>query len=209
MLKIVHLPGDSGNYEVVFDAAVISADIPGVALEIGLRRGGGTKQIIDGMVSVNKRKPVIAVDPYGNIEYNTVVDYNKGPQTVRMDYTNNMRNECLVNLYDYAQMNKINFTFIPLEDTEFFKRFADGIPIYEDFKRIETQYSMVHFDGPHFTQDVLDEIKFFMFERTAAGSAFVFDDVSYYDHSAVDKVLLENGWKIRAQTPHKWSYTKN
>jgi len=206
-LKIVHLPGDSGNYEVIYDAAIAAADVPGVAIEIGLRRGGGSKQIIDAMVKTDKRKTMVAVDPYGNIDYNTVVDFNKGPQTVKMDYTNSMRDQCLVNMYEYAQMSKVNFVFFPLEDTEFFKRFADGIPVYEEFKRLETQYSIVHFDGPHFTDDVLNEIYFFM-PRTPRGAAFVFDDVSYYDHSVVDKVLIENGWLNKAKMPYKWSYIK-
>jgi cephalosporin hydroxylase len=204
-LKIINLPGDSGDYDLITDAVERSTVCKGPAIEIGLRRGGGTKHIIDVIAKQENKRDVVAIDPYGNIDYNTVVDSNAGPQTVKMDYTNTMRNECLVNLYDYAEMMKVNFVFINLEDTEFMKRYADGIPIYQEFKRLESKYSFVHFDGPHFTDDVVKEIEFFN-PRMELGATYVFDDVSYYDHGVVDKILLENGWTNLQKKPFKWSY---
>lgn len=206
-LKIINLPGDSGDYDLITEAVQLSHGVPGAAVEIGLRRGGGTKHIIDVVAKQEHKRNVIAIDPYGNIDYNTVVDSRAGPQVVKMDYTNTMRNECLVNLYDYAEMQKVNFVFINLEDTEFFNRYADGVPIYQEHKIIESKYSFVHFDGPHFTNDVVKEIEFFM-PRTSNGATFVFDDVSYYDHAVVDKILLEGGWKHIQQKSFKWSYQK-
>ncbi len=206
-LKIIHTPGDGGNYEVISDAAHVSDGVPGVCLEIGLRRGGGTRHIMDVIAQQKIKRVMVAVDPYGNIDYNTVVDFSKGPQVVKMDYTNDMRDQCMVNMYEFAQMAKVNFLYFPLEDTEFMARFADGIPVYEEFKRMETQYSMIHFDGPHFTKDVVKEVEFFM-SRTPKGGAYVFDDVSYYEHDVVDKLLLANGFSNHLKTPHKWSYIK-
>lgn len=206
-LKIINLPGDSGDYDLITQAVELSEGLTSPAIEIGLRRGGGTKHIIDVVANQQFKRDVVAIDPYGNIDYNTVVNSNIGPQVVKMDYTNTMRNECLVNLYDYAEMKKVNFVFINLEDTEFFKRYADGIPIYQEHKRIEDKYSFVHFDGPHFTDDVVKEIEFFN-PRMEVGATYVFDDVSYYDHSVVDKILLESGWKNLQKKPYKWSYIK-
>lgn len=204
-LKIINLPGDSGDYDLITEAAEITSGLTGFACEIGLRRGGGTKHMIDVIAKQNPKRDMLAIDPYGNIDYNTVVNFNAGPQVVKLDYTNTMRNECLVNLYDYAEMQKVNFIFINLEDTEFFKRYADGVPVYQEHKRLVNSYSLVHFDGPHFTDDVVKEIEFFM-PRAELGAAFVFDDVSYYDHSIVDKILLENGWKNLQKKSFKWSY---
>lgn len=203
-LKIINLPGDSGDYDLITDAVERSNGLKGPAVEIGLRRGGGTKHVIDVIAKQEFKRDVIAIDPYGNIDYNTVVDHT-GPKVVKMDYTNTMRNECLVNLYDYAEMMKVNFVFINLEDTEFFERYKDGVPVYQEFKRIESKYSFVHFDGPHFTDDVVKEIEFFM-PRMEKNATFVFDDVSYYDHSIIDKILLENGWTHLQKKSFKWSY---
>jgi isopropylmalate/homocitrate/citramalate synthase len=36
------------------------------------------------------------------------------------------------------------------KDTEFFKRYCDGIPIYDEYKRIVNKYAMVFLDGPQF-----------------------------------------------------------
>jgi hypothetical protein len=208
-LKLIDLPGDSGNYEVITDAAnFVSANkTPGLAIEIGLRRGGGSKAMIDAMVANDYRRPLVGIDPYGNIDYNTSIGTVDNQVTTKMDYTNDMRADCMVNMYEYCKMHRVNFTFINLEDTEFFSRYADGVPIYDEHKEIWNQYALVHFDGPHFLPDVLKEIEFFD-SRTPPDAAYVFDDVSYYKHEVVDNHLLATGWKNRLKTPHKWSYIK-
>ena len=60
---------DSGNYEVLADAARRSKGVEGAAVEIGVRLGGGLKYIIDGLVETGQtpEKPVFGIDPYGNI----------------------------------------------------------------------------------------------------------------------------------------------
>jgi len=203
---VIELPGDGGNYEVIDDAISSTKGVPGMALEIGLRRGGGCKHMIDMMVASDQKRVLLAIDPYGNIDYVTKIG---GPTTVvtKMDYTNKMRNECLINMYLYCLKNNINFIFFNLEDTEFMNRFADGIPVYEENKRMETQYAVIYFDGPHEVEPVMKEVEFFE-PRAPKGAVFVFDDVTYYDHSVIDKFMLDRGWTNKLKTHHKWSYLK-
>jgi hypothetical protein len=196
---------DSANYEVLTDAAIRSKGVEGAAVEIGVRLGGGLQKIIDGLVESGQtpEKPVFGIDPYGNIEYYRDEIFKEG----RCDYTNEMRDICMINLYLYCRQKNVNFYMFNLEDTEFFNRYADGVPIYAEHKSILNKYSVVHFDGPH-TLGALDtEIAFFL-ERSDPGTVFVFDDVEMYEHAAVHNQLLEHGMETAMETPRKWSYVK-
>lgn len=196
---------DSANYEVLTNAVIRSSSAQGATVEIGMRRGGGTRYIVDALITTgqNKEKPHIAIDPYGNIEYY----HDEINRVSRSDYTNMMRNDALFNMYLYCMQKDINFYFFNMEDTEFFSRFADGVPIYNENKYINDKYSMVHFDGPH-TVDALDaEISFFH-DRTDIGATFVFDDVGMYEHDIVDKYLVMAGYQVFEQTDRKWAYFK-
>ncbi|BCU99069.1 MAG: hypothetical protein CM15mV25_0650 [uncultured marine virus] len=68
-----------------------------------------------------------------------------------------MRKTTLINFAeDYPEFHLVNF-----EDTEFMKRFADGYPVYDEYKRMVDKYEMIHFDGPHDTLSVMKEFVFF------------------------------------------------
>jgi hypothetical protein len=197
----IDLPGDSGDYHLLAKGIELSAHVPGMTCEIGLRRGGGTKHIIDALAQHCTGKPHIAIDPYGHIPYE-----HKEGQIVQLDYTNEMRDECLANLYQYTRLKLVAFIFFNLEDTEFFKRYADGVPVYNYNKRIENKYSFVHFDGPHAELPILKEIDFFL-ERINPGACWVFDDVvGYYDHDKTETVLFVAGFKLIDKTRHKALY---
>jgi hypothetical protein len=201
MTTDIQLPGDSGDYHLLTKGIELSAHVPGLTCEIGLRRGGGTKHIIDALAIHAPHKVHIAIDPYGHIEYE-----NKEGSLVRLDYTNEMRDECLGNLYPYAKEKKINFQFHNLEDTEFFKRYEDGVPVYNYKKEIITEYSFVHFDGPHAVEPLMTEMGFFLF-RIAPGSCWVFDDVTgYYDHDQIEQWLFIQNFKLIEKTWHKALY---
>jgi hypothetical protein len=203
MLNIIDLPGDSQNYDVIAEGVKASANVNGISCEIGLRRGGGTKVIIDSFAELGIKKTHIAIDPYGNIEYkpNDFV-------VQRLDYTNDMRDEALPNIYTYAKLKKINFYFFNMEDTEFFKRFSDGVPVYNEFKTIENVYSFVHFDGPHDVSSLEKEIEFFG-TRTAVGGVWVFDDIHDYNHGLVEEeFILKSGFKKLDTRGRKASYIK-
>lgn len=170
--------------------------------EIGLRRGGGTKFIIDAIAANCPHKVHVAVDPYGSIIY-----ADKDNSHIRLDYTNDMRDESLPNVYAYAKLKRVNFIFINLEDTEFFSRYADGVPVYNEVKSIENEYSFVHFDGPHDVISLKTELQFFL-PRTPKGGVYCFDDLKHYDHSKIEEIIFKAGFKEVAKTGRKGLYVK-
>jgi len=195
------LPGDSGDYHLLTQGVELSSAAKGMTCEIGLRRGGGTKFIIDAIHRLCPDKVHIAIDPYGSIEYE-----HKEGDWVRLDYTNGMMYDCLSNISNYCKEMNIHFIFFPLEDTEFFKRYEDGVPIYQHEKRMETKYSFVHFDGPHAVDPLKIEINFFL-SRIDPGACWVFDDVTnYYDHSIIENLIFDKGFKLIEKRYHKALY---
>src|SRR5690242_338799 len=201
MTTEIQLPGDSGDYHLLTKGVELSANVPGLTCEIGLRRGGGTKHIIDAIAEYCPGKVHIAIDPYGNIEYE-----RKEGDITRLDYTNVMRDECLANLYQYTREKKVPFIFFNLEDKEFFKKFGGGVPVYNGEKLVVNDYSFVHFDGPHAVSPLLEEIMFFL-GRIQGGACWCFDDVrGYYDHAQIEDVLYRNGFKLIDKLDHKALY---
>lgn len=200
----IDLPGDSGDYHLLADGVMLSAGTGGLTCEIGLRRGGGTKVIIDSLVKHSPHKTHIAIDPYGHIIYQ-----NKEGSFVKLDYTNQMRDECLANLYKYVQMQRINFLFFNMKDDQFFELFKEGVPVFDgDEGSVRNNYSFVHFDGPHAVEPLIQEIQFFD-ERCLSGACWVFDDITeYYDHSIIDTYINDLGWVMRDHGHHKALYQK-
>lgn len=197
------LPTDSSEYEILASAAIAIRGLEPTALtcEIGLRAGGGSRHIIEALVESEQRyRTHIAIDPYGNIEYET----SEGLVT-RHDYTNHMRNQCMQELYQYATEKDINVLVFLLEDTEFFNRFSDGVPIYQEVKRLATHYALVHFDGPHAKEPLQKEIDFFV-PRIIHGGMFVFDDINNYNHQEVEEALLPRGFELVERGSNKASY---
>jgi hypothetical protein len=146
----------------------------------------------------------VCVDPYGNIEYASGEN-----EMTRVDYTNAMRNEAMVNINSYLRNRPINVVFMNMEDTEFFKRFSDGVPFYQEFKTVINQYAMVFFDGPHDTPSLIKELEFF-YPRSVPGTQFVFDDVQLYPHEVIHQHLNDNGFDLvqRGTLGRKLRYMK-
>jgi len=182
------ISGDSSEYEFFDDAIKLLKNPIGVSVEIGVRRGMGTKCIID---AYRKYHPSIqlkhlGIDPYGNILYRTS-DNDKGG---RLDYTNNMKQDALLAIIkEYPEFN-----FINLEDSEFFKRYADGYPVYDFEKKLLTKYETVHFDGPHDTESVMKEVDFFL-DRRPEQCVYIFDDIDTHDIDKIGEHLIWNGFK--------------
>lgn len=196
---------DSRDYELITQGMDLSSHVDGLCMEIGLRLGGGTKYIIDGIKTFCPHKTALAIDPYGSILYE-----HKENDFVRLDYTESMKAECLKSLYEYTKQVEVPFIFINLEDTEFFKRYADGIPVYNIEKQIINKYSFVHLDGPHAIEPIKAEIDFFL-PRIDKGACLVFDDIGedgdvYYDHSIIEDYLFKNGFKLINKTAKKGLY---
>lgn len=198
------LPGDSLDYDLLYRAAEKAKDVEGLFCEIGTRRGGSLKHIIDAVTNTGTFRHIVAIDPYGNI------DYTPGDHGVqKFDYTNDMKNEAWNNIYQYAQGKPVNVIFFNLEDAEFFNRFSTGVPVYQEVKQIINKYAFVFFDGPHDKESILTEVIWFL-TRVDTGSVFVFDDVQAYDHDYIDKILLKNNFE-RLETGvegRKISYVK-
>ena len=194
---------DSREYEILGEAAWMIRDVDGLTCEIGVREGGGTKVILDMTIQSGRPKVHIAIDPFGNIEYQHWEN-----RIERLDYTNKMKNNMLQHLYAYCSQTGAECLFFPLEDTEFFKRYADGVPIYDNYKRIENKYALVFFDGPHTTELVRNEFDFFK-DKVPVGGTLVFDDIDQYPHMEnLDEYIRSYGFEIVRKGSCKISYKR-
>ena len=217
---------DSQEYEVLINAAAKIGKTPGAVIEIGTRRGGSMKMIIDTLVQTgNSGRTVIAVDPYGNIPIECTnlnmsihnpdrkITGDKHSKDIvspqRFDYDNSMRNRTIPSLYYYGYQAGMNFNFLTLTDLQYFKRYGDGFPVYNEEEDIETQYSFVFADGPHDNKTLDLECEFFV-SRMPVGSLFVFDDIWMYSHDEIveQKWLFPNGFEILEKKNIKASYIK-
>lgn len=216
---------DSSEYEILVNGVIKTKGVEGAVLEIGSRRGGSAKMIIDAIESIGEQRSMFCVDPYGNIDleitnlnastcYSSQYEVKGDPKSkeetlaAKFDYTNNMRNRIVPSLYYYAFSKGINFSFFFLEDTEFFKAFPNGVPVYDEVKKIENMFSFVFFDGPHTNQAVIDEMAYFM-DKAPVGAVWVFDDIWMYDHDMIEKdYLFTNGFEILEKGNVKASYVK-
>lgn len=203
---------DNGkDYHILVNATKKIKGVYGMTCEVGLREGGGSKYIIDTLMENGDRgRTHIAIDPYGSIPY------IQSEEQVRADgdeghgpYPNKMMKVCLSELYGYIYNKDIEVLFFPLEDTEFFKRYGDGIPVYSEAKKINKQiYALTYLDGPHNLDHTMREAIFFG-KRTNIGGTMVFDDVNnYYDHTKIKEYLLKNGWNELEVSGTKISYIK-
>ena len=173
------------TYNVMKDHIKTLKGVEGLSCEIGLRRGGGTKVILDSFMGNEDKRVHICIDPYGNIIYNDIV----GPH--RSDYTDDMKNETLAELHRYAFDNRINVIFFNLEDSEFYRRFTDGVPVYDQEKIMMNTYCFVHVDGQHDVESVRLAANFFI-PRMSIRGLLVFDNTDHYDHSPIHDLMLNS-----------------
>ena len=200
-----YLSGDGLDYYVLTDAIKEIKNVPGIICEIGTRRGGSVINMIEALIqNDDKDRNIICIDPYGDMEYSIAEGI-----MIPGCYDNKMRNEFLTSIYDYILNKPVNLLLFNFEDTEFFERFSDGVPIYNRGKSIINQYAFVFFDGPHDTTSIMKEIDFFN-SRSVTGAVWVFDDVTdHYPHEEIiEKWLFENGWSLLKKTSKKASYIK-
>ena len=149
------IAGDSTEYELISEEiSKLNLDPVVLTCEIGLRRGLGSKTIMDAIISRGtEHYRHIAIDPYGNLNYQHYDD--KPPYTA--DYTDSMKIETLYDLVKYKE-----FAFFEFPDTYFFETMSKGYPISIDGNTyLKDKYTVVHLDGPHTTNAVNHEISFF------------------------------------------------
>ena len=199
------IEGDSGEYEVIDEAVALSAHLYGMCIEIGVRRGKGTATIIDAVRKYCPDKYVVCVDPFGSIPY--VGREHIGE--IRLDYDNNMKVDCMIDLWNYVRENPVNFRPECLTDYEFFEKYKDGVPKYDIEHATENSYSMAHLDGPHNYEHVSKEILWFN-ERMLKGSTIVLDDITedFIDIKPINELFISLGWAILKQGIKKGLYQK-
>ncbi len=178
------LPGgtlgiDSEEYEILAEVAKDVAPKVNAWVEIGTRAGGSAELLMSLMVP---GQTFISVDPYGGIPYfrpgpNIWVPGDISLEKHGLGYTNKLRFEATAALCNIANHMSINFIPLPLEDTEFMHRFADGVPSYAGaHKRLESVYDLVFLDGPHQRWAIWDEFRFFA-PRMSEGGVIIIDDM--------------------------------
>lgn len=171
------LPFDSDHYDMLYRAAQAIKDVPGVTLEIGLRRGGGTETIVRGCLDNGDPRVHMAIDPYGHLPYPAGAEFWQ-----HFDYDNDMRMQTMAAVYPWCKERHVTLVFWPMTDAEFFRAFPDGPPFYDnDQERRVTEFALVHFDGPHSWQTVRREVDYFA-KFAPLGAQWVFDDTEWYPH---------------------------
>ena len=215
---------DSFEYIILMEAALEIKGVEGAIVEIGTRRGGSTKLMIDTLEhNEDTDRPFFCIDPYGNIEIECSninvtrhmphVPIEGDPnsteitQKLRIDYTNQMRNRIIPSLYYYAYDKGFNFQFFCMEDSEFFNRFSDGVPVYDQYKTLVNTYALVFFDGPRDQQALDLETKFFI-ERSTIGTMFVYDDIWMFDLKRYEDMMFEAGFELFFKSEIKASYKR-
>ncbi len=186
--KLNNSTDNRGEYKVLIDSVKLVSELPGLTCEIGVRAGGSSYKIMREKQRCDDKSIHIGIDPFGNILWTT-----EGDKKIRLDYNNKMKRKMLRDMYAWCCENELEFLYFPLEDTEFFKRYSDGVPIYDEEKRIENQYKLVFFDGPHQYEPVKVEVDFFI-DKIPSGGVMVFDDWEWYDHSKIQTMLLNRGY---------------
>ena len=195
---------DSGERDILAEAINL-APLEGLIIEIGLRRGGSMKTFLDCLAARNAPATIISIDCYGQIPYMVAEG-----QRVIFDYTNEMRNETLGGIYSYIQGKPINFMFFNLEDTEFFDRFADGVPIYANMgKTIVNEYGFIFIDAQHTLESVARATRFFLNGRDASGTILCFDDINAYNHDAIEEMIVHRGYQLIRRGQIKAFYRKS
>ena len=198
---ITNFEGDSNEYEI-FDSSVKRLSSPiGSSFEIGVRRGMGSKMIID---AYRKYHPSlynhvhIGLDPYGELPYNFSEDRKSN---TNHDYTNLMKREMIIN---FSKKYK-EFNFVNLDTVEFFKRFKDGYPIYSKVKKIINKFEIVHFDGLHDIKNVTIEIDYFL-DHLSHQTIFILDDIDSFDFESIKNKLIKSNFKLIEMGKRKASF---
>ena len=121
---------DSTESEILINAVTHVGETPGAIVEIGSRRGGSAKMIIDALVATgNNNRSMFCIDPYGNIEIECTnknitahvpgVEVDGDPQSteitkpLRFDYDNTMRNRIiLLSIIMHIKLDLISLSFV-------------------------------------------------------------------------------------------------
>lgn len=191
------LETDGIQYDILERAIEAVKGIPGLFLEIGTRRGGSMKIIMDAAAATEQVRTFVSVDPYGNIPY-----VDRDNHITKYDYTNAMKCETLSALYAYSGRFGFNLITFTLTDEAFFRAFRQGVPVYSETTKITNVYAFAFLDGPHDTDSVAKELAF-LADRTKTGAQVVIDNYQFFDLKAVREYAELIGFRFIEKNDQK------
>ena len=196
------IKGDSSEYHLITKhIGKLNIDRATLTCEIGLREGLGSKIIMD---AVREQKPNlykhIAIDPYNNLSY----EHYDNEGSVVAGYTEEMKQKTVSYLYQ----NYSEFDFYHMTDDYYFKTMGDGhqLGLFNNMMLFGL-YKVVHFDGPHTTEAVIQELNFFI-PRSETKALFIIDDYKDLRMGIVDMLLVTYNFKVVEEGENKIIYQK-
>ena len=196
------IKGDSSEYHLITKhIGKLNIDRATLTCEIGLREGLGSKIIMD---AVREHKPNlykhIAIDPYNNLSY----EHYDNEGSVVAGYTEEMKQKTVSYLYQ----NYPEFDFYHMTDDYYFKTMGDGhqLGLFNNMMLFGL-YKVVHFDGPHTTEAVIQELNFFI-PRSETKALFIIDDYKDLRMGIVDMLLVTYNFKVVEEGENKIIYQK-
>ena len=163
------IDGDSSEYNFITEEIQkLKLDPVVLTCEIGLRRGLGSKTIMDAVINQGvEHYRHVAIDPYGDLKYKHYDD--KDPYVC--DYNDQMIMDTVRELYKYKQ-----FAYFEFLDEYYFETMKKGYPITINGNvYLKETYNVVHLDGPHTSEAVQNEVNFFA-SRMTDNSLLIIDD---------------------------------
>ena len=196
------IKGDSSEYHLITKhIGKLNIDRATLTCEIGLREGLGSKIIMD---AVREHKPNlykhVAIDPYNNLSY----EHYDNEGNVVAGYTEEMKQKTVSYLYQ----NYPEFDFYHMTDDYYFRTMGDGhqLGLFNNMMLFGL-YKVVHFDGPHTTEAVIQELNFFI-PRSETKALFIIDDYKDLRMGIVDMLLLTYNFKVVEEGENKIIYQK-
>jgi len=196
------IKGDSSEYHLITKhIRKLKIDRATLTCEIGLREGLGSKIIMD---AVREHKPNlykhIAIDPYNNLSY----EHYDNEGSVVAGYTEEMKQRTISFLYE----KYIEFDFYHMTDDYYFKTMGEGHQFSVNGNlMLFGLYKVVHFDGPHTTEALLNELNFFI-PRAETESIFIIDDYPQLRMGIVDMLLKTYNFREAEKGENKIIYQK-
>jgi hypothetical protein len=196
------IKGDSSEYHLITKhIGKLNIDRATLTCEIGLREGLGSKINMDAM---REHKPNlykhVAIDPYNNLSY----EHYDNEGSVVAGYTEEMKQKTVSYLYQ----NYPEFDFYHMTDDYYFKTMGDGhqLGLFNNMMLFGL-YKVVHFDGPHTTDAVIQELNFFI-PRSETKALFIIDDFKDLKMGIVDMLLKTYNFNVAEEGDNKIIYQK-
>tara|TARA_R100001510_G_C7594518_1_gene163130 strand:+ start:301 stop:900 length:600 start_codon:yes stop_codon:yes gene_type:complete len=196
------IKGDSSEYHLITKhIGKLNIDRATLTCEIGLREGLGSKIIMD---AIREHKPNlykhVAIDPYNNLSY----EHYDNEGSVVAGYTEEMKQKTVSYLYQ----NYPEFDFYHMTDDYYFKTMGDGhqLGLFNNMMLFGL-YKVVHFDGPHTTDAVIQELNFFI-PRSETKALFIIDDFKDLKMGIVDMLLKTYNFNVAEEGDNKIIYQK-